>query len=217
MDAIHSTKIQTGPTGKRGPPQKVDLFFPKLFRLYFPSPPLSVPGSPRMNSAAVIAKKDRQSVGNSCRSFESLKFGELVPRCSRPLPAPRYHAKHGRRLKSKESKLNVFCFSWSTCLLSGLFILLRKWEVSLVVILNDIDCNCQSLRLCPCSALVFALFNSLVIANQPVYFFTSNVAVDFCVAAGCWSRILRCTYAKVGDAKVSVVGKDNRQIRWKTG
>ena len=31
--AIHSTKIQTGPTGKRGPPQKVDLFFPKLFRL----------------------------------------------------------------------------------------------------------------------------------------------------------------------------------------
>ena len=26
-DAIHSTKIQTGPTGKRGPPQKVDQFF----------------------------------------------------------------------------------------------------------------------------------------------------------------------------------------------
>ena len=26
-DAIHSTKIQTGPTGKRGPPQTVDLFF----------------------------------------------------------------------------------------------------------------------------------------------------------------------------------------------
>ena len=25
--AIHATKIQTGPTGKRGPPQKVDLFF----------------------------------------------------------------------------------------------------------------------------------------------------------------------------------------------
>ena len=25
--AIHSTKIQTGPTGKSGPPQKVDLFF----------------------------------------------------------------------------------------------------------------------------------------------------------------------------------------------
>ena len=25
--AIHSTKIQTGPTGKRGPPQKVDQFF----------------------------------------------------------------------------------------------------------------------------------------------------------------------------------------------
>ena len=25
--AIHSTKIQTGPTGKKGPPQKVDLFF----------------------------------------------------------------------------------------------------------------------------------------------------------------------------------------------
>ena len=25
--AIHSTKIPTGPTGKRGPPQKVDLFF----------------------------------------------------------------------------------------------------------------------------------------------------------------------------------------------
>ena len=25
--AIHSTKIHTGPTGKRGPPQKVDLFF----------------------------------------------------------------------------------------------------------------------------------------------------------------------------------------------
>ena len=24
---IHSTKLQTGPTGKRGPPQKVDLFF----------------------------------------------------------------------------------------------------------------------------------------------------------------------------------------------
>ena len=27
MVASHSTKIQTGPTGKRGPPQKVDLFF----------------------------------------------------------------------------------------------------------------------------------------------------------------------------------------------
>ena len=27
MGAIHSTNIQTGPTGKRGPPQKVDLFF----------------------------------------------------------------------------------------------------------------------------------------------------------------------------------------------
>ena len=27
MGAIHSTKIQTGPTGKRGPPQKVDPFF----------------------------------------------------------------------------------------------------------------------------------------------------------------------------------------------
>ena len=27
LSAIHSTKIQTGPTGKRGPPQKVDLFF----------------------------------------------------------------------------------------------------------------------------------------------------------------------------------------------
>ena len=26
-DAIHSTKIPTGPTGKRGPPQKVDPFF----------------------------------------------------------------------------------------------------------------------------------------------------------------------------------------------
>ena len=33
LGAIHSTKIQTGPTGKRGPPQKVDLFFSKLFRL----------------------------------------------------------------------------------------------------------------------------------------------------------------------------------------
>ena len=27
VGAIHSTKIQTGPTGKSGPPQKVDLFF----------------------------------------------------------------------------------------------------------------------------------------------------------------------------------------------
>ena len=27
MGAIHSTKIQTGLTGKRGPPQKVDQFF----------------------------------------------------------------------------------------------------------------------------------------------------------------------------------------------
>ena len=27
LGAIHSTKIQTDPTGKRGPPQKVDLFF----------------------------------------------------------------------------------------------------------------------------------------------------------------------------------------------
>ena len=27
LGAIHSTKIQTGPTGKRGPPQKVDPFF----------------------------------------------------------------------------------------------------------------------------------------------------------------------------------------------
>ena len=33
IGAIHSTKIQTGPTEKRGPPQKVDLFFSKLFRL----------------------------------------------------------------------------------------------------------------------------------------------------------------------------------------
>ena len=35
------------------------LFFVPYFsaRLYFPSPPLSVPGSPRMDSAAVIAKK----------------------------------------------------------------------------------------------------------------------------------------------------------------
>ena len=33
MGAIHSTKIQTGPTGKRGPPQKVDQFFRNLFRL----------------------------------------------------------------------------------------------------------------------------------------------------------------------------------------
>ena len=28
MGAIHSIKIQTGPTGKSGPPQKVDQFFP---------------------------------------------------------------------------------------------------------------------------------------------------------------------------------------------
>ena len=27
LGAIHSTKIPTGPTGKRGPPQKVDPFF----------------------------------------------------------------------------------------------------------------------------------------------------------------------------------------------
>ena len=27
VGAIHSTKIQTGPTGKSGPPQKVDQFF----------------------------------------------------------------------------------------------------------------------------------------------------------------------------------------------
>ena len=27
LGAIHSTKIQTGPTGKRGPPQKEDQFF----------------------------------------------------------------------------------------------------------------------------------------------------------------------------------------------
>ena len=27
MGVIHSTKIQTGPTGKSGPPQKVDHFF----------------------------------------------------------------------------------------------------------------------------------------------------------------------------------------------
>ena len=27
VGAIHSTKIQTGPTGKRGPPQEVDQFF----------------------------------------------------------------------------------------------------------------------------------------------------------------------------------------------
>ena len=33
MGAIHSTKIPTGPTGKIGPPQKVDPFFSKLFRL----------------------------------------------------------------------------------------------------------------------------------------------------------------------------------------
>ena len=32
MGAIHSTKIQTCPTGKRGPPQKVDQFF-RNFRL----------------------------------------------------------------------------------------------------------------------------------------------------------------------------------------
>ena len=206
----------------RGSSRRSLLFFTFLRAIFFRPFILSLapticPWVSEDEFGSSYRKKTRQSVGNSCRSFESLKFGELVPRCSRPLPVPRYHAKYGRRLKSKESKLNVFCFSWSTCLLSGLFILLRRWEVSLVVILNDIDCNCQSLRLCPCSALVFALFNSLVIANQPVYFFTSNIAVDFCVAAGCWSRILRCTYAKVGDAKVSVVGKDNRQIRWKTG
>ena len=33
VGAIHSTKIQTGPTGKSGPPQKVDQLFSKLFRL----------------------------------------------------------------------------------------------------------------------------------------------------------------------------------------
>ena len=33
VGAIHSTKIQTGPTGKSGPPQKVDQSFSKLFRL----------------------------------------------------------------------------------------------------------------------------------------------------------------------------------------
>ena len=33
LGAIHSTKIPTGPTGKRGPPQKVDPFFRNLFRL----------------------------------------------------------------------------------------------------------------------------------------------------------------------------------------
>ena len=105
------------------------------------------------NSSVVIGKKSSikkdRSFGISCRSFKSYKFGELVPRCSRPLPAPRYHAKYGRRLKSKESKLNVFCFSWSACLLSELFILRRRWEVSLIVMLYDIDCNCQSFRLCP--------------------------------------------------------------------
>ena len=31
--AIDTTKIPTGPTGKSGPPQKVDPFFSKLFRL----------------------------------------------------------------------------------------------------------------------------------------------------------------------------------------
>ena len=29
--AIHSTKIPTGPTGKSGPPQKVDPFFRNFF------------------------------------------------------------------------------------------------------------------------------------------------------------------------------------------
>ena len=33
LGAIHSTKIPTGPTGKSGPPQKVDPIFSKLFRL----------------------------------------------------------------------------------------------------------------------------------------------------------------------------------------
>ena len=33
IGAIHSTKIQTGPTGKRGPPQKVDLFFLETFQV----------------------------------------------------------------------------------------------------------------------------------------------------------------------------------------
>ena len=32
MGAIHSTKIQTGPTRKRGPPQKVDQFFRNFSR-----------------------------------------------------------------------------------------------------------------------------------------------------------------------------------------
>ena len=31
MGAIHSTKIPTGPTGKSGPPQKVDPFFFETF------------------------------------------------------------------------------------------------------------------------------------------------------------------------------------------
>ena len=33
LGTIHSTKIPTAPTGKRGPPQKVDQFFSKLSRL----------------------------------------------------------------------------------------------------------------------------------------------------------------------------------------
>ena len=36
MGAIHSTKIQTGPTGKRGPPQKVDRTDPLSFGPKFP-------------------------------------------------------------------------------------------------------------------------------------------------------------------------------------
>ena len=31
LGAIHSTKIPTGPTGKSGPPQKVDQFFRNFF------------------------------------------------------------------------------------------------------------------------------------------------------------------------------------------
>ena len=34
--AIHSTKIPTGPTGKKGPPQKVDPFSRNFFGPKFP-------------------------------------------------------------------------------------------------------------------------------------------------------------------------------------
>ena len=65
MGAIHSTKIPTGPTGKSGPPQKVDPFFSKIFRLDRTDPLSFGPKFPEI-LVEWIAPCDLFSFGRTC-------------------------------------------------------------------------------------------------------------------------------------------------------